>query len=66
MKKLERVKAASVRSDFAELVNRVRYQNSRVLVLRHGEPMVALVSLQDLEALERRLYKTIPAERVNA
>ncbi|MFJ2116806.1 type II toxin-antitoxin system Phd/YefM family antitoxin, partial [Streptomyces sp. NPDC087850] len=36
----------------AELINRVGYGGARVVVTRHGKPLVALVSAADLERLE--------------
>lgn len=47
-----------VRNDFAETLNRVRYQGERVLVERRGKGVAALVPVEDLEflrALEDRM-----------
>lgn len=65
MSKPERVKVASFRSDLAELINRVRFSQSRVLVMRHGEPVAALVSVSDLNELEalRGMYRTMEGRR---
>ena len=38
---------------FSELMSRVAYKRERFLVERHGKPMVALVSAEDLERLEQ-------------
>jgi prevent-host-death family protein len=40
------------RAEFADLVNRVVYGGERVVVTRHGKPLVALVPAADLEQLE--------------
>lgn len=40
------------RAELAELINRVVYGGERVVVTRHGKPLVALVSAADLERLE--------------
>lgn len=63
-----RVKVASFRSDLADMINRVRFKNSRVMVMRHGEPVAALVSIEDLQELERLrgMYRSMPAEQVVA
>ncbi|MBI4200849.1 MAG: type II toxin-antitoxin system Phd/YefM family antitoxin [Chloroflexi bacterium] len=37
----------------SELMSRVAYKRERFLIERHGRPMVALVSTEDLERLER-------------
>lgn len=41
------------RADLAELVNRVAYSGERVVLTRHGRPVAALVSAEDLELLDR-------------
>jgi len=38
---------------FSELMSRVAYKRERFLVERRGRPMVALVSVEDLERLEQ-------------
>ena len=38
---------------FSELMSRVAYKEERFLIERRGKPMVALVSAEDLERLER-------------
>ncbi len=50
---MERIPMDKAREDFADTVNRVAYAGARVLVERRGKPMVALVSVSDLELLER-------------
>ncbi|MCK1797981.1 type II toxin-antitoxin system Phd/YefM family antitoxin [Streptomyces sp. XM4193] len=40
------------RAEFADLINRVVYGDERVVVTRHGKPLVALVSAADLERLD--------------
>lgn len=59
--KTDRVKVASLRSDLADIINRVRFHNSRVTVMRHGEPVAALVSMDDLAELDRlrSMYRTM-------
>jgi prevent-host-death family protein len=41
-----------VRNDFAETLNRVRYNGERVLVERRGKGVAALVPVEDLELLQ--------------
>jgi prevent-host-death family protein len=41
-----------VRNDFAETLNRVRYQGERVVVERRGKGVAALVPVEDLELLQ--------------
>lgn len=41
------------RAELAELINRVVYGGERVVVTRHGKPLVALVSAADLERLQQ-------------
>jgi prevent-host-death family protein len=49
----ETVKASEARQHFAELVNRVFKEGTRVVVEKSGIPVAALVSLRDLAYLER-------------
>lgn len=46
------IPVTQARADFAELVNRVVYGNERIVVTRHGRPLVALVSAADLDRLK--------------
>jgi prevent-host-death family protein len=47
------VPVTQARAEFADLVNRVVYGGERVVVTRHGKPLVALVPAADLERLEQ-------------
>jgi prevent-host-death family protein len=54
------------RSDLAETVNRVAYGGERIQILKHGKPVAAIVSAEDLAVLielEDRL-DVIEAEHV--
>ncbi|OEV08125.1 type II toxin-antitoxin system Phd/YefM family antitoxin [Streptomyces nanshensis] len=46
------IPVTQARAALAELINRVVYGSERVVVTRHGKPLVALVSAADLERLE--------------
>ncbi len=41
------------RREFAELVNRVAYAGERIVLERRGKDVMALVSVEDLELLEK-------------
>ncbi len=47
------ISAREARAQFAEITDRVRYTGEPVIVEKQGRPFVALVSLDDLEAVER-------------
>ncbi|QDY75683.1 type II toxin-antitoxin system Phd/YefM family antitoxin [Streptomyces qinzhouensis] len=47
------IPVTQARAELADLINRVVYGGERVVVTRHGKPLVALVSAGDLEQLER-------------
>ncbi|MFF3058456.1 type II toxin-antitoxin system Phd/YefM family antitoxin [Streptomyces sp. NPDC057909] len=47
------IPVTQARTELAELINRVVYGGERVVVTRHGKPLVALVSAADLERLEK-------------
>jgi len=54
------------RDNFAELIDRAALTGERIVITRHGEPMAALVSLDDLEIveeIERRLERKQRRER---
>ncbi|MFF4506830.1 type II toxin-antitoxin system Phd/YefM family antitoxin [Streptomyces sp. NPDC001401] len=53
------IPVTQARAELADLINRVVYGGERVVVTRHGKPLVALVSAADLERLEEL---TEPAE----
>jgi prevent-host-death family protein len=46
------IPVTQARAALADLINRVVYGGERVVVTRHGKPLVALVSAADLEQLE--------------
>lgn len=46
------IPVTQARAELAELINRVVYGSERVVVTRHGKPLVALVTAADLERLE--------------
>ncbi|MFG3107808.1 type II toxin-antitoxin system Phd/YefM family antitoxin [Streptomyces tendae] len=46
------IPVTQARAELADLINRVVYGGERVVVTRHGKPLVALVSATDLERLE--------------
>ncbi|MEU7055908.1 type II toxin-antitoxin system Phd/YefM family antitoxin [Streptomyces sp. NPDC046197] len=54
------IPVTQARAELADLINRVVYGGERVVVTRHGKPLVALVSAADLERLEE------PAEPAEA
>ncbi len=44
--------AQEARDGFSETMNKVAYGRERVMVQRHGKPLVAIVPIEDLEVLE--------------
>ncbi|MGP3998936.1 type II toxin-antitoxin system Phd/YefM family antitoxin [Streptomyces sp. 8N706] len=47
------IPVTQARAELADLINRVVYGGERVVVTRHGKPLVALVSAADLQQLEQ-------------
>ncbi|MDT0381498.1 type II toxin-antitoxin system Phd/YefM family antitoxin [Streptomyces sp. DSM 42041] len=47
------IPVTQARAELADLINRVVYGGERVVVTRHGRPLVALVSAADLERLQQ-------------
>ncbi|WP_030565896.1 type II toxin-antitoxin system Phd/YefM family antitoxin [Streptomyces aureocirculatus] len=46
------IPVTQARAELADLINRVVYGSERVVVTRHGKPLVALVSADDLRRLD--------------
>ncbi|MEU0842494.1 type II toxin-antitoxin system Phd/YefM family antitoxin [Streptomyces sp. NPDC005962] len=46
------IPVTQARAELAELINRVVYGGERVVLTRHGKPLVALVSSDDLRRLD--------------
>jgi len=65
------IPVTQARAELAELINRVVYGGERVVLTRHGKPLVALVSSADLqrldaveaEAAEEQVISTVSAMR---
>lgn len=53
MDTLKTVPVASARSEFADLLGRVFYAGERVVITRRNRRCAALVSIEDLELLEK-------------
>lgn len=63
------ISAEKARNTFSELVSRTAYSKDRVVVTRNGKKMVAIVSIEDLELLEKiidRLEDEIDTEEIKA
>ncbi len=48
-----RVSVSEARDQFADLVNRAAYKEERVLLMRRGRPIAAIVPIDDVAYLER-------------
>ena len=51
-----------VKAQLSEFIGRVAYGRERVLILRHGKPVAALVSVEDLRWLEAADQTQVTAE----
>ena len=49
---MTRLTASAVRDNLGDTLNRVAYRGERIVLERHGKAVAALVSIEDLEALE--------------
>lgn len=52
MKNLERVAVADLHTMLATMINRAYYAGERTIITRRGEEYAAIISIQDLKALE--------------
>lgn len=46
------INVVEAKSNFAEWMNRVAYQGQRVVIERHGKPVMAWIGMDDLARLE--------------
>lgn len=49
---MDSVTVSAARSKFQELLNRVGFGRERIIVERHGRPIAAIISIEDLQRLE--------------
>lgn len=47
-----KMSTVEARENFSEMINQAAYGNQRVVLTRRGKPLVAVISLQDLEGSE--------------
>jgi prevent-host-death family protein len=50
--KAETINVVEAKKNFSELMSRVAYAGDRLVVERHGKPMMAWISIEDLRRLE--------------
>ena len=50
---MARMNTSEVRHDFADVINRAAYRGERIVLHRRGKDVAAIISLADLELLER-------------
>lgn len=56
-----KMSTVEARENFSEMINQAAYGNQRVVLTRRGKPLVAVVSLQELDGLH---VETIEIETV--
>lgn len=47
-----KMSTVEARENFSEMINQAAYGNQRVVLTRRGKPLVAVVSLQELQHME--------------
>ena len=50
---MAQVNLAKAKSSFSEYANRAAYSDEHIIITKRGKPFVALISVKDLEFLER-------------
>ncbi|MER7396120.1 type II toxin-antitoxin system Phd/YefM family antitoxin [Streptomyces sp. NPDC000151] len=58
------IPVTQARAELADLINRAVYGGERVVVTRHGKPLVALVSAAELEQLDAAAQEAQEAQEV--
>ncbi|OGT33914.1 MAG: hypothetical protein A3C44_02655 [Gammaproteobacteria bacterium RIFCSPHIGHO2_02_FULL_39_13] len=46
-----KMSTVEARENFSEMINKAAYGNQRVVLTRRGKPLVAVVSLQELDGI---------------
>ncbi|WP_212999130.1 type II toxin-antitoxin system Phd/YefM family antitoxin [Winogradskya consettensis] len=59
-----KVPVTQARAAFADLINRAVYASERIVITRHGKPIAALISAEDLARLEELDAAQPPAQIV--
>jgi len=49
---MTRIPISQARHDFKAIFNRVAYRGERIVIDRHGKDRIAMVPIEDMEALE--------------
>jgi prevent-host-death family protein len=57
-----KMSTVEARENFSEMINQAAYGNQRVVLTRRGKPLVAVVSLQELEGTEANNAEFVEAE----
>lgn len=57
-----KMSTVEARENFSEMINQAAYGNQRVVLTRRGKPLVAVVSLQELQHMETNNVETVTAE----
>lgn len=57
MTQTEKINTNTARKKFADNINRVAYGHERLIITRHGKPVAAIISVEDLEFLEELEYQ---------
>ncbi len=52
------------RENFSELINQAAYGNQKVILTRRGKPLVAVLSLKELERLENQANQQAAPEAI--
>jgi prevent-host-death family protein len=47
-----KMSTVEARENFSEMINQAAYGNQRVVLTRRGKPLVAVISLQDLDGMK--------------
>jgi prevent-host-death family protein len=60
---MHKLKSGDAQRGFGDALNRVAYGHERILVLRRGKPVAAIVTLEDLKHLEAAETVAEPSPR---
>ena len=49
---MSKMSTVEARENFSELINQAAYGNKRIVLTRRGKPLVAVISINDLDQLK--------------
>jgi prevent-host-death family protein len=56
---MSKMSTVEARENFSELINQAAYGNKRIVLTRRGKPLVAVISIDDLDQLNAMKQQSV-------